>query len=67
MAMQTKRLTMTVQEAAKRLGIGRNGAYEAARNGQIPTIQIGKRLLVPVVALEQKLANAGAAKLPAAR
>jgi excisionase family DNA binding protein len=67
MTTRTKRLTMTVQEAAKKLGIGRNQGYEAARNGQIPTIQIGKRLLVPVVALEQKLANAGAAKRPAAR
>jgi excisionase family DNA binding protein len=67
MTTKPKRLTMTVGEAAKRLGIGRNGAYEAARNGQIPTIQIGKRILVPVVALEQKLADAGAAKRPAAR
>lgn len=55
----SKRLTMTIPEAAERLGIGRNQGYEAARNGQIPTIKIGKRLLVPVTALENKLLNAG--------
>jgi excisionase family DNA binding protein len=50
---------MTIAEAAEKLGIGRNQGYEAARTGQIPTIKIGKRLLVPVTALENKLANAG--------
>lgn len=62
MVHQAKRLTMTVGEAAKRLGIGRNQGYEAARNGQIPTIKIGKRLLVPEAALENMLANAGSEK-----
>ena len=47
-----ERATMTVPEAAKALGIGRNQGYEAARAGQIPTIRIGKRLLVPRAAFE---------------
>jgi excisionase family DNA binding protein len=38
--------TLTVDEAARELGIGRNQAYEAARRGEIPTIRIGKRWLV---------------------
>ena len=38
----TKRLTMTIEQVAKKLGIGRNNAYEAAHCGQIPTIRIGK-------------------------
>ncbi len=49
------RKTYTVPEAAEQLGIGRSAAYEAARTGQIPTIRIGKRILVPVVALERML------------
>jgi excisionase family DNA binding protein len=57
--MTDKRLTMTIPQAAKAIGIGRNQGYEAARLGQIPTIKIGKRLLVPVAALENKLLNAG--------
>ncbi len=48
----------TIPEAAKKLGIGRNTAYEAAHRGQIPTIKIGKRLLVPREALERQLAQA---------
>ena len=47
--------TLSVQEAAEVLGIGRSAAYEAARAGQIPTIRIGKRILVPRVALERLL------------
>ncbi len=51
----TTKRTYTVPEAAERLGIGRTAAYEAARAGQIPTIRIGKRILVPIAALEQLL------------
>lgn len=50
-----ERLTMSVEEAAELLGIGRSLAYQAARTGEIPTIRIGRRLLVPIRALEQVL------------
>ncbi len=53
-----KRKTLTVPEAAQTLGIGRSAAYEAARTGEIPTVRIGRRLLVPVAALERMLAQA---------
>ncbi len=49
------RTTMTVEEAARTLGIGRNAAYQAAKTGEIPTIRIGKRILVPRVKLELML------------
>lgn len=45
------RPTLTVEEAATVLGIGRSAAYEAARQGELPTRRIGRRLLVPVPAL----------------
>ena len=48
-------LTITVPEAAKSLGIGRNQAYEAAHRGEIPVIRIGRRLVVPLAALEHLL------------
>lgn len=51
--------TLSVPEAGKWLGIGRNAAYEAARRGDIPTIRIGRLLRVPVVALERKLEEVG--------
>jgi excisionase family DNA binding protein len=52
------RRTATIVEVAKVLGIGRNQAYEAARRGEIPSIRIGKRLLVPLAALERMLEEA---------
>jgi excisionase family DNA binding protein len=51
--------TLSVPEAGKWLGIGRNASYEAARRGEIPTIRIGRLLRVPVVALERKLSEVG--------
>jgi excisionase family DNA binding protein len=48
-------LTMTVEEAAAALGISRGLAYQAAHDGSIPTIRIGRRLLVPRRALERLL------------
>jgi excisionase family DNA binding protein len=52
------RRTLTVPEAAKVLGIGRTAAYEAAHTGEIPTIRVGKRILVPVAALNRLLEEA---------
>ena len=45
------RLTWTVTEAAKLLGISPTTAYEAARRGELPVRVIGRRMLVPRVAL----------------
>jgi excisionase family DNA binding protein len=50
---------LTIEEAAQLMRIGRNSAYEAARRGEIPTIRIGRRLLVPRAALERMLERAG--------
>jgi excisionase family DNA binding protein len=51
--------TVSVIEAGRWLGLGRNASYEAARRGDIPTIRIGRLIRVPVVALERKLEEAG--------
>jgi excisionase family DNA binding protein len=51
------RRTITIPEAAEMLGVSRNAAYEAAKRGEIPSIRIGKRVLVPLAALERMLAN----------
>lgn len=49
------KLTLTVEEAAKLLGIGRNLCYDRVKTGEIPAIKIGRRLLVPRSALEKLL------------
>jgi len=54
-----KKQTLTIEETAKILGVGRNACYEAARKQEIPTIRLGRRILVPRAALERKLADAG--------
>lgn len=53
--MREENLTLTVPQAAAALGISRNLAYEAARDGRIPAIRIGRRLLVSRRALEKLL------------
>lgn len=45
--------TMTVEQAAKWLGIGRSLAYRMVAEGKIPTIRMGRRILVPVSKLEE--------------
>jgi len=54
--MQDK-LTLSVEETAKLLGIGRNLCYDRVKTGEIPVIKIGRRLLVPRAALERLLAE----------
>jgi hypothetical protein len=55
-------LTLSVPKAGKEyFGLSRNGSYEAAKRGDIPTIKIGKLLRVPVRALEEML-NAASRK-----
>ena len=49
------RLTMTVSEAAQALGISRTLAYEMVRSNELPSLRLGRRLVVPVRALERML------------
>lgn len=43
--------TMTIPEAAELLGVSRSAGYRAVASGEIPTIRIGRRLLVPTAKL----------------
>ncbi len=54
-----ERETLTVEQAAKVLGVGRNTAYQAVRAGELPAIRIGKRLVVPRQAIDRLLAGPG--------
>ena len=46
---------MTVREVSAALGIALNQTYEAIHRGEIPSIRIGRRLVVPKVAFERML------------
>jgi excisionase family DNA binding protein len=50
-----KSLVLTVLEAARLLRLSRGLAYEAVRLRQIPSIRIGRRILVPRAALMRLL------------
>ena len=53
-------LRFSVPAAGKKyFGLSRNGAYDAAARGDLPTIRIGRLLRVPVRALEAMLNEAG--------
>jgi len=49
------RLVLSVDEARLRLGISRGLIYEAVRQGQIPSIRVGRRILIPRIALQRLL------------
>ena len=55
--MAEERLTLSVPEAAKILGIGRNLCYDLVRRGEIPVLRCGHRLVIPRAALEKLLAD----------
>jgi excisionase family DNA binding protein len=53
------RSSLTVEEAGcDVLGLSKCSAYAAAKAGKLPTIRIGRRLIVPRAALEKLLAGA---------
>jgi excisionase family DNA binding protein len=42
---------ISVLDAAKVLGISRSYAYMMANTGELPTVRLGRRILVPVASL----------------
>jgi hypothetical protein len=51
--------TLSVPEAGRiYFELGRNASYAAAARGEIPTLKVGSRLRVPVLALERMLESA---------
>ena len=50
-----RRLSLTVMEAAEVLGISRTLAYELVARGELPSLRMGRRIVVPRRALEALL------------
>ena len=55
MIVPNERLTRTVDEAARIIGISRNSAWAAVWSGQLRSVRVGKRVLEPMAAIEQLL------------
>jgi excisionase family DNA binding protein len=38
---------LTIEQIASYCGVGRSTCYDAARRGELPTVRLGSRLIVP--------------------
>lgn len=54
-----ERLVLTARETAKILGLSLASVYQGLLTGQIPSISIGRRKIIPRAAFEKMLAEAG--------
>lgn len=59
MARPDSRLAISVTEAAELLGISRALAYELVARGELPSVRLGRRLVVPRVALVAMCGTSG--------
>jgi excisionase family DNA binding protein len=57
----TARLLLTVEEAAKRLGVGRTLMYTLVKDGEVESVQIGRLRRIPADALFRYLEQLRAA------
>jgi excisionase family DNA binding protein len=57
MVTKEERAVYTVEEAGKLLNLSRPTAYRMAREGRLPVISLGRKLLVPKSALEKMLSE----------
>lgn len=45
--------TLTITQTAKILGISRGLAYQLARDGELPVLHLGNRMVVPRIRLDE--------------
>jgi len=55
------RLCLSVRETAALLGLSKNACYAAVARGEIPSMKIGKRLLIPKARFLARVAGQGEA------
>ena len=54
---QEDKLVYSVTEIGELLGIGRSKAYELVRSGTIPSLSLGRRIVIPKLELSRFLAE----------
>lgn len=50
-----ERVTYSIPEAGAMAGLSRNGAYDAAKRGEIPVLKFGRKHVVPKAVWDRKL------------
>ena len=53
--MRHRKVTYSVEEAARILGISSTKLYRSVKSGEMPAVQLGRRVVIPAVALERLL------------
>lgn len=54
------RIALSLPEVARALGVSRSSIYRRAKDGRVPTVRLGRRLVVPLAALDELLSEAQA-------
>lgn len=54
-----EKITVSVSELGEMLGIGRNAAYALVHQKGFPSVQLGKRIVIPLEGLRDWLARGG--------
>ncbi len=60
MPFDTFRLGLTAAEAAEALGVSRAHIYRLIKRGVVPARRLGRRLVIPMIAIERLLDTEGA-------
>ena len=55
MEKKPEKLVISVEEARRLLGLSRGLMYQAINSGEVPSLRIGRRIIIPRVALEAML------------
>lgn len=56
--IEDDRLAVSVEEAARLLGISRDLAYDLVRRSELPSVRLGRRIVVPRAQLAVLLSHA---------
>lgn len=51
------RATITVVEASALLGVSQDNAYAAVKSGALPSLKLGRRILIPAARLRELLGD----------
>ena len=62
MVNETESAVLSVNECAKMLSLSRGSAYQGCLTGEIPHIKVGRRILIPRVAIQKLLESASKPK-----
>ena len=54
---EAPRLALTPDEAAHAIGVGRTTIYELLRSGQLRSVKVGTRYVVPIASIDAFLAE----------